>query len=101
MIDDCNWPRVCENSEPENPSGNPLLINYVLKLNNGFQWSEQELEGPIMQHRPTCEKSKIVFTHPRPTAALTDPQIRTASSSAMRRTAESSWLDGWRTLPTQ
>jgi len=55
-----------ENTNSENPSGKLPPIYYILKLENGFQWSVQVLTRPVMQRYPTCEKIQIVFTQPRP-----------------------------------
>jgi hypothetical protein len=62
--------RLCENTNSENPSGKLPPIYYILKLENGFQWSVQVLTRPVMQRYPTCEKIQIVFTQPRPFAAI-------------------------------
>ena len=64
----CFRPRLCENAKSENPSGKLPPIYYILRLENGFQWSVQVLTRPVMQRYPTCEKIQIVFTQPRPIA---------------------------------
>ncbi len=62
--------RLCENAKSENPSGKLPPIYYILRLENGLQWSVQVLTRPVIQRYPTCKKFKIVFTQPRSFAAI-------------------------------
>ena len=78
----CSWPRLCENVKSENPSGKLPSIYYILRLENGFQWSMQVLTRPVMQRYPTCEKIQIVFTQPRPKAEINGPGFGPHLSSA-------------------
>ena len=74
--------RLCENPKSENPIGKLPPIYYILRLDNGVQWPVQMLTRPVMQRYPTCEKIQIVFTQPRPEAAIPHSQawVRTPTT---------------------
>ena len=69
------WPRLCENPNPEISSGNCSLYFLALELDVGILCLDKQINSPFDECRPKNRDGQIVFTQPRPGAAIRDAEI--------------------------
>ena len=66
---------MCENPKPEISSGNCPLYFFVSELDVGFRYLKMRIDSSFVKCCPKNDDRQIVFTQPRPQAALNNVEF--------------------------